>query len=74
LHGAVILWLQLCVLATRLEKLLKLLQAVAKDEGMLPLLLQELGVRRTWDAASHPQWLVLEAEGQFQVGACESHV
>ncbi len=28
---------------------------------------QELLVRRTWSVAEHPQWLVLEAEGQLQI-------
>ena len=30
-------------------------------------LLQELQVHRTWDARTHPEWLVYEAEGGLQI-------
>ncbi len=29
--------------------------------------MQELLVHRTWDVQAHPEWLVLEAEGQLQI-------
>ncbi|MEW5310745.1 MAG: hypothetical protein WDW38_002512 [Sanguina aurantia] len=64
IQEGVLLWLQLCVLQDRLGRL----QALAKGgEDHLSMLIQELSVRRTWDVALHPQWLVFEAEGQLQI-------
>lgn len=36
------------------------------DTNKIPCL-QELLVHRTWDPSAHPEWLVLEAEGQLQI-------
>ena len=33
----------------------------------LPLLPQELQVHRSWSPLDHPEWLLLEAEGQIQI-------
>jgi hypothetical protein len=67
LYQGLLLWLQLCVLEDRLGRLQRLSQAVGRSEGVLPLLIQELSIRRTWDVQKHPWWLVFEVEGQFQV-------
>jgi hypothetical protein len=67
LHQGLLVWLQLCVLEDRLSRLQALAQAASKDEGVRPLLLQELMVHRTWEVSAHPLWLVFEAEGQLQV-------
>ncbi|PNH12760.1 hypothetical protein TSOC_000242, partial [Tetrabaena socialis] len=64
LHRGVLTWLELCVLEDRLGRL-QLLAAAGDDRR--PLLVQELLVRREWDVAEHPQWLVFEAEGQLQI-------
>ncbi|PNH12759.1 hypothetical protein TSOC_000243 [Tetrabaena socialis] len=64
LHRGVLTWLELCVLEDRLGRL-QLLAAAGDDYR--PLLVQELLVRREWDVAEHPQWLVFEAEGQLQI-------
>jgi hypothetical protein len=72
LHSALLLWLQLCVLEDRLGRLCKLALAASKDgAGVMPILMQELSVRRVYDVHKHPKWLVLEAEGQFQVCAAD---
>lgn len=42
-------------------------QAVLSDARVLLPLLQELLTCRTWDASSHPLWLVFEVEGRLQI-------
>ncbi|GAB4822814.1 hypothetical protein N2152v2_009860 [Parachlorella kessleri] len=59
-------WLQLCVLEDRLDRLVQV-AATLGDPGQEALLIQELQVRREWDVAAHPEWLVFEAEGQLQI-------
>eukprot|EP00951_Prasinocladus_malaysianus_P045450 scaffold605372_cov34-Prasinocladus_malaysianus.AAC.1 len=58
------LWLQLCVLEDRIQRMLNLChitdnQSIALEREML--------TRRTWDVNEHPLWLVFEAEGQLQI-------
>ena len=57
------LWLKLCVLEDRLGRLREL----AARETVTAPLLRELQVRRTWDAAAYPEWLVFEAETGLQI-------
>ncbi|KAF5833854.1 hypothetical protein DUNSADRAFT_9691 [Dunaliella salina] len=57
-------WMQLCVLEDRLRRILELAHA---GEEFKPLLIQELQCERTWSVACHPEWLVLEVEGQLQI-------
>ncbi|MEW5319231.1 MAG: hypothetical protein WDW38_010396 [Sanguina aurantia] len=64
IHQGVLVWLQLCVLEDRLSRLHMI---AAGGDDLLPMLIQELLVHRTWDVAQHPQWLVFEAEGQLQI-------
>ncbi|GLC47557.1 hypothetical protein PLESTB_000000900 [Pleodorina starrii] len=64
LHSGVLVWLQLCVLEDRLARLGRL--ATAGPAYHINFV-QELLVRRVWDPAQHPQWLVFEAEGQLQI-------
>ncbi|GLC47559.1 hypothetical protein PLESTB_000001100 [Pleodorina starrii] len=64
LHSGVLVWLQLCVLEDRLARLGRL--ATAGPAYHINFV-QELLVRRIWDPAQHPQWLVFEAEGQLQI-------
>jgi hypothetical protein len=72
LYDALLLWLQLCVLEDRLGRLHRLAQAAGRDTALLPMLVQELSIRRVYDVKQHPWWLVFEVEGQFQVGGCGS--
>eukprot|EP00899_Mesostigma_viride_P028443 jgi/Mesvir1/8784/Mv02694-RA.1 len=60
--GAVLLWLEMCVLEDKVARLL----AYATSGDHL-LLLQELEVFREWDVREHPHWLVFEAENGLQI-------
>eukprot|EP00899_Mesostigma_viride_P003650 jgi/Mesvir1/13286/Mv16551-RA.1 len=60
--GAVLLWLEVCVLEDKVARLL----AYATGGDHL-LLLQELEVVREWDVCKHPHWLVFEAENGLQI-------
>ncbi|GLC35571.1 thioredoxin-disulfide reductase [Pleodorina starrii] len=64
LREGVLVWLQLCVLEDRLTRLGRL---VGAGEEYRIALIRELLVRRTWDPAQYPQWLVFEVEGQLQI-------
>ena len=59
---AVLLWLQICVLKDRCDRMVF---HVKNDNS--PLLKQELATHRNWDVQEHPRWLVLEAEGGIQI-------
>jgi hypothetical protein len=72
LHAGVITWLQLCVLEDRLGRLVALHGAGPDCE---PALVQELQVRRTWDVAAHPEWLVFEVGGRRPMeGSAPTHI
>eukprot|EP00899_Mesostigma_viride_P018047 jgi/Mesvir1/26243/Mv05721-RA.1 len=60
--GAVLLWLEMCVLEDKVARLL----AYATGGDHL-LLVQELEVVREWDVCKHPHWLVFEAENGLQI-------
>ncbi|KAG1659824.1 hypothetical protein FOA52_003767 [Chlamydomonas sp. UWO 241] len=64
LWQGVLLWLQLCVLEDRLERLGAFANAPPELE---PTLVRELQLTRTWYVAAHPEWLAFEAEGQLQI-------
>ncbi|GLC49187.1 thioredoxin-disulfide reductase [Pleodorina starrii] len=64
LREGVLVWLQLCVLEDRLTRLGRL---VGAGEEYRIALIRELLVRRTWNPAQYPQWLVFEVEGQLQI-------
>mmetsp|Transcript_13081 Transcript_13081/g.38023 ORF Transcript_13081/g.38023 Transcript_13081/m.38023 type:complete len:815 (+) Transcript_13081:3697-6141(+) len=64
LWEGVLVWLQLCVLEDKLERLSALVQMPLEFE---PTLVKELLVKRTWDPRAHPEWLAFEAEGQLQI-------
>jgi hypothetical protein len=63
-HQAALLWLQLCVLGDKLHRLICFAGA---GEAFLPMLVQELEVRRTWSVEEHPAWLAFEVEGRLQI-------
>lgn len=59
-------WLQVCVLEDRLERLVHLTNEDNMKE-MEPTLIKELQVKRVWAPLEHPKWLVFEVEGQLQI-------
>ena len=60
------LWLQLCVLDDKMNRMLALTAE--------PQLLAELQVRRVWAPSEHVQWLVFEAERHLQIRPIQYHV
>lgn len=62
LHEAILLWLQLCVLEDKLERLVGFCSQ--QDEEHL---IFELEVRRTWNARDNIEWLIMEVEGSLQI-------
>jgi hypothetical protein len=62
LHGAILLWMQLCVVEDRLKRLLKCCETGQKSK-----VLKELQVKREWDVEEHLEWLVFEVEGRLQI-------
>ena len=64
LHDRICVWLELCVLEDKTERLLAHCAA-----GNVALLLKELQVVRDdeWDPMAHPEWLVFEVEGRLQI-------
>jgi hypothetical protein len=82
-RGAIVQWLQLCVLRDRLLRLRHLMRAFDDElaraaasssrqkttvlQNIEHQLVQELLTRREWDPVNHVQWLAFEAEGRLQV-------
>ena len=60
--AAVLLWLQLCVLNDKFDRM-----AFHVKNNNKPLLKLELATRRHWDVHEHPRWLLFEAEGGIQI-------
>jgi hypothetical protein len=79
LRAALILWLELCVLENKLERLERMafaavdLTKVATQcsagaaTGILAGIRDELLWGREWPAADHPQWLAFEVDGGIQI-------
>jgi len=81
LHAALILWLELCVLENKLERLERMARAamitdanrgaalcsVGTTAGILTEIRDELLWTREWSAADHPQWLAFEVDGGIQI-------
>eukprot|EP00961_Rhodomonas_salina_P053465 717141-Rhodomonas_salina.1 len=62
IQQGILVWLQLCVLETKLDRLVA--HAESNAQG---LLVDELQVRREWSVHKYPEWLVFEMEGGLQI-------
>jgi hypothetical protein len=60
LRTAINLWMQLCVLEDKMDRLCC---TNLSEEALI----QQLQVTRTWDPVKHPQWLAFEVEGRLQI-------
>ncbi|GAX73071.1 hypothetical protein CEUSTIGMA_g524.t1 [Chlamydomonas eustigma] len=65
------LWLKLCVLEDKLDRLRALMEA---GEEFKPTLVKELQVERIWRPDLYPEWLVFEAEGQLQIRPAQYNI
>lgn len=63
LRYSILVWLQACVLEDKLQRMIKM--ATNSEEQLLIRELQE--VRRNWDVATYPEWLVFEVEQRLQI-------
>jgi hypothetical protein len=62
IYEDILLWMKLCVLEDKLDRLLILCHADSEQQ-----LVKELEVYRVWKAEDHPRWLVFEVEGRLQI-------
>jgi hypothetical protein len=60
--GSILLWLQLCVLEDKAERLLGFLRSNLHDE-----LVAELQSSRIWSVCDHREWLVFEVKQSLQI-------
>ena len=74
LKSALVLWLELCVLENKLERLERMARAMVERSArgsdantILPEIRGELRVTRGWSAAENPQWLAFEVDGGIQI-------
>ena len=63
-HDSILLWLELCVLATKIKFLLSF---ASDDLNENKAFIQELIAVREWDIHQHPYWLVFEAEQGIRI-------
>ncbi|CAM9452387.1 unnamed protein product [Ectocarpus fasciculatus] len=70
LIDAVVVWLRLCVLEDKLGRLVTW-SGTSESHALMQ---QELMVKRTWDPAEHPIWLVFEADSGLQVRPAQAEV
>eukprot|EP00004_Rigifila_ramosa_P012322 TRINITY_DN2661_c0_g1_i9.p1 TRINITY_DN2661_c0_g1~~TRINITY_DN2661_c0_g1_i9.p1 ORF type:complete len:2974 (-),score=547.90 TRINITY_DN2661_c0_g1_i9:92-7951(-) len=66
LRSRVLKWMQLCVLADRLERLLSM-AVLPPGEARRDVLVADLCLSREWRAQAHPRWLVFEVVGRLQI-------
>jgi Protein of unknown function (DUF3638) len=62
LRHSVLIWLQLCVLDDKLERLMNLDRDTNEAE-----ILNEIASYRIWDTTKYPAWLVFEVENGIQI-------
>ena len=64
----VFVWLKLCTLQDKMQRLIRLCENSEDLELSVKLrVIQELSVYRTWSVEQHPEWLVFEVFAQLQI-------
>ena len=69
LHSCILVWLELCVLETKLERLKRMSIAMEKlqFQSIEKSMISELLNTREWVTTEHPQWLAFEVDGEIQI-------
>ncbi len=63
LHDDILVWLQICVLEDKVERMYRLTESKNSQEIEREL----CNIDRMWDVKKHPEWLVFEVEQGLQI-------